>query len=145
MTGRRSAIALALLVLLVALATVLVEQARGDDHRSTDRGSLIECRCNVDPVLDVIRREFGTGPLAGCFAGIAWRESRYNPRATNWHDLHADGSRGSFGLFQIGALNRRPGESVAAFARRMYDPAANAALAHELYRRFGLAPWGGRC
>jgi hypothetical protein len=135
-TGRRTAIALALLVLAAALLTVAIQSARGDAS---------ECHCNVDRALDVIRREFGTGPLAGCMAGIAWRESRYNPRATNWHDRHADGSRGSFGLFQIGALNRRPGESVAAFARRMYDPAANAALAHQLYRRFGLAPWGGRC
>jgi len=97
------------------------------------------------PATAVIRAEFGTGPLAGCFTAIAWRESRYDPSAANWTDRHADGSRGSFGLFGIGALWRRPGETVDGFARRMRDPATNARLAHRLYRRYGLAPWGNRC
>ena len=120
------AVALALLLTAVLLLSIAVEQARGGP-------------------VDAIRHEFGTGWLGGCMAGIAWRESRFDPRAANWGDRHADGSRGSFGALQIGALWRRPGESVAAFARRMYDPAANAALAHRLWRRYGLEPWGGRC
>jgi hypothetical protein len=129
-TDRRYAVALAVGLALLAMLVVLVAGARGTAE---------------PPVVTAIRHEFGTGRLAGCFTAIAWRESRYNARAANWTDRHADGSRGSFGLFQIGALWRQPGESVAAFARRLYDPAASAALAHRIYRRYGLQPWGNRC
>lgn len=97
------------------------------------------------PAVNLIWREFGRGRLGGCFNAIAWRESRYRPHAANWHDVHADGSRGSFGLLQIGALWRRPGEPVHAFARRMFRPAANLELGHRLYARLGLQPWGGSC
>lgn len=93
----------------------------------------------------VIRQEFGTGPLGGCMLRIAWRESRLDAHAANWADHHADGSRGSFGLFQIGALWRARGEPVSSFAQRMFDPATNAQLAHRLYAHAGLAPWGGYC
>jgi hypothetical protein len=130
MTSRPVAIGIA--VGLAAAVLIAVATARGATGPA-------------DRTLAAIQQEFGTGRLAGCMAAIAYRESRYNPRAANWTDRHADGSRGSFGAFQVGALWRRPGESVAAFARRMYDPRANAALAHQLYRRFGLQPWGNRC
>jgi hypothetical protein len=93
----------------------------------------------------VIRAEFGAGWLGGCMLAIAGRESAFNPRAANWTDVHSDGSRGSFGLFQIGAVHRRAGESPHSFARRMFDAAANARLAHVLYRVAGLGPWGGYC
>jgi hypothetical protein len=116
-------------LLVVLIAALAVETVRGSEPAA----------------LAAIRREFGTGQLAGCMAAIAWRESRLDPKAANWTDRHADGSRGSFGLFQIGALWRREGETAAAFARRMAWPAANAALAHRIYRLYGLAPWGGRC
>jgi len=99
------------------------------------------------PVVSAIRHEFGTGWLAGCFVGIAYRETggTYDVRSVNWADRHADGSRGSFGALQIGALWRRPGETVMAFAARMFDPAQNARLAHRIYDRYGLQPWGGNC
>lgn len=134
MTGRRQATALAIALAVLLVAALIVQTARATDRQELAAG-------------DAIRHEFGTGRLAGCFLAIADRETggTFDPHAANWHDRHADGSRGSFGLFQIGALWRRPGESVAAFARRMYDPRANAALAHDLYRRYGLQPWGGRC
>jgi hypothetical protein len=106
---------------------------------------LVVARFSYAGPVDAIRAEFGSGRLGGCMAAIAWRESRNDPRAANWTDRHADGSRGSFGLFQLGALWRRPGEPVAAFAQRMYDPAANARLAHHIYNRYGLQPWGGTC
>lgn len=69
----------------------------------------------------------------------------FDPHAVNWRDHHSDGSHGSFGLFQIGALHRSPGESVRAFARRMFDPVANAWMAYRLSR--GGTRWGpwGRC
>jgi hypothetical protein len=129
-TGHRRAVALALALLVLVVAAVIVETARG-----TDRQQLVAAR--------VIRAEFGTGWLAGCFLSIARRETggTYDPRAANWADRHADGSRGSFGLLQIGALWRRRGETVDAFARRMFDPAANVALAHDIYRRYGVTPW----
>lgn len=137
MTGRgeqrqheRQAVALAVLLVVLVVAALVVDTARGSDRQQLAAAA-------------AIRREFGTGWLGGCFMAIAARETggTFDPRATNWHDRHADGSRGSFGLFQIGALWRRPGEPVAVFARRMYDPAANAALAHSIYRRYGLQPW----
>jgi hypothetical protein len=93
------------------------------------------------PVVTAIRHEFGTGQLGGCFARIAWRESRYNARASNWSDTNG----GSHGALQINGVWRRPGESARAFAVRMYDPAANAHLAYQIYRRYGLQPWGGSC
>jgi hypothetical protein len=137
MIGRRPAVALALLLALTLLLTVAVESARGLVRNSS------EIRPKFEPrVVTAIRQEFGTGWLGDCFTAIAWRESRYHARAANWTDRHADGSRGSFGALGIGALWRRPGESVSAFAARMYDPAANAALAHRIYRRYGLQPWG---
>jgi len=91
----------------------------------------------------MIRAEFG--PAGPCMVHVAWRESRLNPRAVNWADHHSDGSRGSFGLFQIGALWRRAGESVDSFYHRMIRPRANVRLAHVLYARYGLRPWGGFC
>jgi hypothetical protein len=76
---------------------------------------------------------------------IAWRESRLDPRAVNWADMHSDGSRGSFGLFQIGAVHRRAGEPVARFALRMFRPLPNAREALELELDRGIQPWGGTC
>ena len=131
--SRRTATLFALALLVVVLVALVVETP---GVRAGER---------EPAVVSAIRAEFGAGELGGCFVGIAWRESRYNPRAANWTDRHADGSRGSFGALQIGALWRRRGESVPAFARRMFDPAANARLAHRIYRRYGLAPWGSSC
>lgn len=130
MIGRRPATLLALLLAATVLALLIVETARGTQEPA---------------IVTAIRKEFGAGQLGGCFVAIAYRETggTYNTRATNWNDRHSDGSRGSFGALQIGALWRTRGESVDAFARRMYDPAANARLAHRIYRRHGLAPWGG--
>jgi hypothetical protein len=91
--------------------------------------------------VTAIRQEFGTGWLGGCFAHIAWRESRFNPRASNWTDANG----GSHGALQINGVWRRVGETPHAFAVRMYDPRQNAALAHNIYRRYGLAPWGSPC
>jgi len=93
----------------------------------------------------IIRAYFGTGWLGACMVDIAWRESRLRPHATNWLDVHSDGSRGSFGLFQIGAVHRAAGETVAAFRLRMLQPRANARMARRLYLSAGLSPWGGRC
>lgn len=127
------AMLLAMLLAIVVVLAVAVETARGDRARDARR------------VVDAITREFGAGPLGACFWKIADRESRLDPRAANRHDVHSDGSRGSYGALQVGALWRRRGESVEAFARRMFDPVENARLAHRLFDRYGLAPWGGRC
>jgi hypothetical protein len=125
---RTVAWALALLLLGAVLLALAVESATG---------------AREPAAITAIRHEFGTGPLAGCMVAIAYRESRYQPRAANWTDRHADGSRGSFGVMQIGALWRRPGESVAHFAARMFNPYENVKLARQIYRRYGTGPWGG--
>jgi hypothetical protein len=134
-TSRPAVIAIALLLFLAIALAVTAEQAHGD------RGRDLEAQEVVNAIADA----FGAGPTGACFWRIAWRESRLDPTAANLTDRHADGSRGSFGALQIGALWRRHGETVAAFARRMRDPVENARLARRLYDRYGLAPWGGRC
>ena len=125
-------------VLLIAAAVLLLLVVTSDADGSGKHRAL---------ALEVALDEFGTGWLGHCMFRIAGRETgqTFDPRATIWRDLHADGSRGSFGLWQIGALHRAAGEAVDAFRRRMYRPRANARLAHRLYRRGGLTPWGGRC
>lgn len=128
MTSRDRAIALALALAVAVVALLVVETARG---------------AREPAVVTAIRQEFGTGALGGCMVAIAWRESRYNPRAANWTDRHSDGSRGSFGALQIGALWRNKNETVQAFAARMFDPVQNARLAKRIYDRYGSAPWGG--
>jgi hypothetical protein len=94
-------------------------------------------------LVDVFGRELGA-----CFLSLADRETggTFNPRAANWTDWHPDdGSRGSFGLLQIGADHRAAGEAIAHFARRMFVPRANALEARVLFREAGLSPWGGSC
>lgn len=92
----------------------------------------------------VIERVVGRGWLAEQFLCIARRETggTFDPRSVNWRDRHSDGSRGSFGLFQIGAIHRG---IVGGDTRRLLDPWVNAQAALILYRRDGLAPWGGGC
>jgi hypothetical protein len=120
---RRFAQGVALILFGVVLLALAAETARGTRE---------------PVVVTAIRQEFGTGWLGGCFARIAWRESRFDARASNW----ADANGGSHGALQINGVWRRRGESPAAFAQRMYDPAANARLAHQIYRRYGVQPWG---
>jgi len=92
----------------------------------------------------LLRREFGTR-LGACFLSIAKRETggTYDPRAANYADRHSDGSYGSFGLLQIGAIHRGSAETIIAFRNRMWIPENNVRLGHALYRRSGLRPWGG--
>jgi len=132
-SGRRFVLALIVLLALTALGLWLVQRAGAGPGPAARARSLIV-------------REVGP-QLGPCMFAIAGRETgyTYDPRATNWRDRHSDGSHGSFGLFQIGAVHRAAGESVAAFRRRMLDPVANAKLAHRIERGAGLAPWGGRC
>ena len=149
MTSRRTALSFALLLLAVVVLALLAQTADGREQRAPG-GARSDQVVSARPARTLtaaaaIRQEFGTGPLAGCMFRLAWRESRMQPRAHNWGDRHADGSTGSHGLMQLGSLWRRPGETVAAFARRMENPAENVKLAHRIYRLHGLAPWGGSC
>jgi hypothetical protein len=133
-SGRRFVLLLVLILALTALGLWAIERA----------GAAGSPRARA---LAVVQREFGAGPLAACMFAIVGRETgyTYDPAATNWRDHHSDGSRGSFGLFQIGAVHRAAGESVAAFRSRMLEPRRNARAAHALERGAGLAPWGGFC
>lgn len=123
---------------IVLLATYTVALAFAVQAHSQPSDNLVRA-------ATAIRQEFGVTWAAGCMLRIAQRETggTFDPRAANWADRHADGSVGSFGLFQIGALWRRLGEPVAAFARRMFDLEQNVALAHSLYMKYGVGPWGG--
>lgn len=125
---------------VIAAAAVLVAAAIAAPAHGDPRAR------EAQRVVNAITRAFGgPGPTAACFWRIAERESHLSPHEENLADRHADGSRGSFGALQIGALWRRPGETVDHFARRMFNPAENARAAHWLYLRFGLQPWGGYC
>lgn len=77
-----------------------------------------------------IHRVFG--PSAWKAIRVARCESGLNARAENRTDRHSDGSVGSFGLLQIGAIHRARGESVAAFRLRMFRPLENARVAYRL-------------
>jgi hypothetical protein len=80
--------------------------------------------------VTAIRTVFGKG--AERASRVARCESKLDSTAANLTDRHSDGSRGSWGLFQIGSVHRGPGESVAAFRRRMTNPAENARVAYRL-------------
>lgn len=133
--SRAGAATLAVVLLLVVVLAVAAEQAHGDRARQLE----------LQRSANAISSAFGRGPLFACMAQVAWRESRFEPHAENLEDRHADGSRGSWGLFEIGSLWRRHGETVAHFRARMLDPLANAREARRLYRLYGLQPWGGSC
>lgn len=84
--------------------------------------------------IRAIRQVFGARAPAAIRVARCETGNTFYARSANWTDRHSDGSRGSFGLFQIGALHRRAGESVAAFARRMFDPVANSRVAYRMSR-----------
>ena len=131
---------LAVAVLAVAfLASAHQAATRGDTPHAS--GSDARARATA-----MIRAEFGAR-LTPCLLSVARRETggTFDPRAANWSDRHSDGSYGSFGLFQIGAIHRATDEPIMAFARRMFRLRENVAVAHRLYRRSGLRPWGGYC
>lgn len=101
---------------LILAVLLFAAPARAHSYQETRR---VVCQVftgwKCEPAMRVVKCETG---------------GTYNPRAANWTDRHSDGSRGSFGLFQTGALHRASGESVAAFSRRMFNPWANARLAY---------------
>jgi Lysozyme like domain len=92
-------------------------------------------------MVRLIHRTFDRYGVSGVMLCIVNRESGFAPTAANWRDSNG----GSFGLFQINGIWRHRGESTAAFARRMFNPYANAAVAVQLYRASGLRPWGNGC
>lgn len=63
---------------------------------------------------------------------VMWCESTGNPRAE---------SGGNIGLFQI---NRIHSGMVGGDASRLYDPATNVRIAHEIWVGSGWRPWGCR-
>jgi hypothetical protein len=143
-----AAIAVLALALLVAVVTRAASPARRPSGarlgQAPAAGRPAAKRTPLRPAA-LIRAYFGTGWLGACMIRIAWRESRLRPHATNWTDHHSDGSVGSFGLFQIGAVHRAAGEPVSRFRLRMLDPRANVRMARRLYLSGGLSPWGGSC
>lgn len=96
-----------------------------------------------------IYNKFGSGYTGQKMFCIANNESKLNPRAENKTDSHYDGRlgyyiKGSFGLFQIGALHRNDNETVEQFRIRMFNPIQNINIAYKLYKASGFYPWTGR-
>lgn len=114
---------------------------------------------NKFQIKQLIYKRFGTGWVGREMVCIANRESHLNPKAVNWSDSHptSEGTfRGSFGLFQIGALHSQHSRGAARGITkgnpyRLLDPKVNIEAAWRLYQsglRSGsnpLGPWGGGC
>ena len=65
---------------------------------------------------------------------VCMAESNGQPGAINHNDIHYNGCRGSYGLFQIGCIHANP--------QTMLDPRKNVAQAYELYKRNNSwQPW----
>ncbi len=126
---------------LTPAASYWMKRARAAEARSVQlAGVLAEARAAAkarkvaaapSPVA-AIRLVFG--PAADRAIRVAYCETAgtLSPTAANLTDRHSDGSRGSWGLFQIGSVHREQGESVAAFRARMFDPVQNARMAYRL-------------
>lgn len=71
---------------------------------------------------------------------IACRDPEAEWIADLERQTNSDGSRGSFGFFQVGAIHRSAGESVSAFMRRMFDPYENVRKAYRMSK--GGTSWG---
>lgn len=67
-------------------------------------------------------------------------ESGFNQWAANLRDHHSDGSRGSFGWFQVGAIWRNDPE-VHGNISRLYLPWTNARVAYRIWKRQGWWAW----
>jgi hypothetical protein len=104
-------------------------------HASGGGGSS-ECPAEI---VAIIREAFaGTGAEEWA-VGIAWRESRCNPRATNPNGCCVDS-----GLFQL----RMPIHAQRVAGCDVLDAACNARGARSLYDEVGPCPWdkaGGYC
>jgi len=137
---------------LTPAASYWMKRARAAEARSVQlAGVLAEARAAAkarrvtvapSPVA-AIRMVFGSAAdralrVARCETGGTLSATAANPS-----DRHSDGSLGSWGLFQIGSIHRAPGESVAAFRQRMFDPVANAQAAYRLSDggRSFAGPW----
>ena len=67
-------------------------------------------------------------------------ESGFNQWAANLRDRHSDGSVGSYGYFQVGALWRHDPE-VKGNVNRLYLPWTNARVAYRIWKRQGWWAW----
>lgn len=67
-------------------------------------------------------------------------ESGFNQWAANLRDYHSDGSRGSYGWFQVGAIWRHDPE-VKGNVARLYLPWTNARVAYRIWKRQGWWAW----
>lgn len=67
-------------------------------------------------------------------------ESGFNQWAANLRDRHSDGSVGSYGYFQVGALWRHDPE-VKGNINRLYLPWTNARVAYRIWKRQGWWAW----
>lgn len=67
-------------------------------------------------------------------------ESGFNQWAANLRDRHSDGSIGSYGYFQVGALWRHDPE-VKGNINRLYLPWTNARVAYRIWKRQGWWAW----
>ncbi|MCU1455678.1 MAG: C-type lysozyme/alpha-lactalbumin family [Acidimicrobiales bacterium] len=74
---------------------------------------------------------------------IMYRESRYQSDALHYN------SNGTVdrGLFQINSVHAADWRTVTGqdYLQTWHNPAINARYAADLYRRYGLGPWGGSC
>lgn len=82
--------------------------------------------------IAAIRQVFGSEAERAIRVARCETGGTLSPTAANPADRHSDGSLGSWGLFQIGSVHRKPGESIQAFKVRMFDPVQNAQMAFRI-------------
>jgi hypothetical protein len=133
--------------MLIAFTALLLFASVVEGARSTPKPDP-----HPSAITAMIYKAFGTGWKGRTMLCIARRESNLNPKAVNWSDRHptSEGTfKGSFGLFQIGALHAQHSRGVARQITkgnpyRLLDPKVNIAVAKRMARN-GLGPWGGGC
>jgi len=145
---------------VLAVATVLaIGQVRADGARGAE-ASIVNANASSDAALRPTKRPEKSRPetdrekaeriiravwpdqledtaiaVAGCETG-----GTYNPRAVNWRDVHSDGSRGSFGWLQVGAVHRNLADAHGKTSRLLL-PWTNARVALEVFRSQGWGAW----
>ncbi len=104
-------------------------QSQVSNPRTSSRRSTRPVNGNYCPLVHL----YDDWPTNVAYA-VCMAESYGRPAAVNRDDIHYNGCRGSYGLFQIGCIHASP--------QTMLDPHKNVAKAHELYKRNNSwQPW----
>ena len=126
---------------LVCTSIVVISMAFASAATADNYGGYV----NSPQMAGLVYAKFGGGYAGRCAVAIMYRESKGNPRASNYRDSNG----GSYGLMQLNGAHRWRGESLSQFQRRQWNPVTHLIAARRLYdaqRRAGFSgfgPWRG--